>query len=132
MTMTDPIADMLARIRNAGMAKHPELAFPASNTKLAIARVLVESGFLEEARIEAREGRATLILRIRYGDDGQPLVDGLKRVSRPGRRVYVGHEDIPRVREGLGVAVISTSKGILSDRAAREAAIGGEVLCEVW
>jgi small subunit ribosomal protein S8 len=130
--MTDPIADMLARIRNAGMAKHPELALPASNTKLAIARVLVESGFLEDVRVEAREGRATLVVRIRYDEDGQPLVDGLKRVSRPGRRVYVGHEKIPRVREGLGVAVISTSKGILSDRAAREASIGGEVLCEVW
>ncbi len=130
--MTDPIADMLARIRNAGMAKHPELVMPASNTKLAIARVLVESGFLEDVRVEAREGRATLVVRMRYGDDGQPLVDGLKRVSRPGRRVYVGHEEIPRVRNGLGVAVISTSKGILSDRAAREASIGGEVLCEVW
>jgi small subunit ribosomal protein S8 len=130
--MTDPIADMLARIRNAGMAKHPELVIPASNTKLAIARVLVETGFLEEVRVEAREGRATLVVRIRYDDDGQPLVDGLKRVSRPGRRVYVGHEKIPRVRNGLGVAVISTSKGILSDRAAREASIGGEVLCEVW
>ena len=130
--MTDPIADMLARIRNAGMAKHPELVIPASNTKLAIARVLVESGFLDDVRVEAREGRATLVVRIRYDDDGQPLVDGLKRVSRPGRRVYVGHEKIPRVRNGLGVAVISTSKGILSDRAAREASIGGEVLCEVW
>ncbi|MBS1107958.1 MAG: ribosomal protein S8p (S15Ae) [Deltaproteobacteria bacterium] len=130
--MTDPIADMLARIRNAGMAKHPELVMPASNTKLAIARVLVEGGFLEDVRVEAREGRATLVVRMRYGDDGQPLVDGLKRVSRPGRRVYVGHEKIPRVRNGLGVAVISTSKGILSDRAAREASIGGEVLCEVW
>ena len=106
--MTDPIADMLARIRNAGMAKHQELVIPASNTKLAIARVLVESGFLDDVRVEAREGRAT------------------------GRRVYVGHEKIPRVRNGLGVAVISTSKGILSDRAAREASIGGEVLCEVW
>lgn len=130
--MTDPIADMLARIRNAGMAKHPELALPASNTKLAIARVLVESGFLEDVRVEAREGRATLVVRMRYDDDGQPLVDGLKRVSRPGRRVYVGHEEIPRVRNGLGVAVISTSKGILSDRAAREASVGGELLCEVW
>ena len=130
--MTDPIADMLARIRNAGMAKHQELVIPASNTKLAIARVLVESGFLEEVRVEAREGRATLVVRMRYDDQGQPLLDGLKRVSRPGRRVYVGHEEIPRVRNGLGVAVISTSKGILSDRAAREASIGGEVLCEVW
>jgi small subunit ribosomal protein S8 len=130
--MTDPIADMLARIRNAGMAKHQEMVIPASNTKLAIARVLVETGFLEDVRVEAREGRATLVVRMRYDDDGQPLVDGLKRVSRPGRRVYVGHEEIPRVRNGLGVAVISTSKGILSDRAAREASIGGEVLCEVW
>ena len=130
--MTDPIADMLARIRNAGMAKHQELVIPASNTKLAIARVLVETGFLEEVRVEAREGRATLVVRMRYDDQGQPLLDGLKRVSRPGRRVYVGHEEIPRVRNGLGVAVISTSKGILSDRAAREASIGGEVLCEVW
>ena len=130
--MTDPIADMLARIRNAGMAKHPELTLPASNTKLAIARVLVETGFLENVHVEAREGRATLVLGLRYDDEGEPLVDGLKRVSRPGRRVYVGHEKIPRVREGLGVAVISTSKGILSDRAAREASIGGEVLCEVW
>jgi small subunit ribosomal protein S8 len=130
--MTDPIADLLARIRNAGMAKHPELALPASNTKLAIARVLVEAGFLENVRVEAREGRATLVVGIRYDDEGQPLVDGLKRVSRPGRRVYVGHEEIPRVRDGLGVAVISTSRGILSDRAAREASIGGELLCEVW
>jgi small subunit ribosomal protein S8 len=114
------------------MAKHPELALPASNTKLAIARVLAEAGFLENVRIEAREGRATLLVGIRYDDDGRPMVDGLKRVSRPGRRVYVGHEEIPRVRDGLGVAVISTSKGILSDRAAREASIGGELLCEVW
>jgi len=130
--MTDPIADLLARIRNAGMAKHPELALPASNTKLAIARVLAEAGFLENVRVEAREGRATLLVGIRNDDDGRPMVDGLKRVSRPGRRVYVGHEKIPRVRDGLGVAVISTSKGILSDRAAREASIGGELLCEVW
>jgi small subunit ribosomal protein S8 len=123
---------MLARIRNAAMARHPELAMPASNTKLAIARVLVEAGFLDDVHVEAREGRATLVFRVRYGDDGEALVDGLKRVSRPGRRVYVGHDEIPRVRDGLGVAVISTSKGILSDRAAREASIGGEVLCEVW
>ena len=130
--MTDPIADMLARIRNAGMAKHPELVIPASNTKLAIARVLVETGFLEEVRVEAREGRATLVVRMRYDDQGQPLLDGLKRVSRPGRRVYVGHEEIPRVRNGLGFAVISTSKGVVPDREAREASVGGELLCEVW
>ena len=130
--MTDPIADMLARIRNAAMARHPELVFPASNSKLAIARVLVDAGFLEEARIEAREGRPALVVRVRYGPDGRPLLDGLRRVSRPGRRVYVGKDELPRVRNGLGVAVISTSKGILSDRAAREAAVGGEILCEAW
>jgi small subunit ribosomal protein S8 len=130
--MTDPIADMLARIRNAALARHPELACPASNTKLAIARVLVEAGFLEDAKVEAREGRASLVLRVRYGADGRPVLDGLRRISRPSRRVYVGKGEVPRVREGLGVAVISTSRGILSDRAARDAEIGGELLCEAW
>jgi small subunit ribosomal protein S8 len=130
--MTDPIADMLARIRNAALARHPELTCPASNTKLAIARVLVDAGFLEDARVEAVEGRAALVLRPRYGTDGRPVLDGLRRVSRPSRRVYVGKEEVPRVRNGLGVAVISTSRGILSDRAAREAEVGGELLCEAW
>jgi small subunit ribosomal protein S8 len=130
--MTDPISDMLARIRNAALARHPELVCPASHTKLAIARVLAEAGFLDEAHVEARAGRAVLVLRPRYGDDGRPLLDGLRRVSKPSRRVYVGKGEIPRVRNGLGVAVISTSRGILSDRAAREAEIGGEILCEAW
>ena len=99
MTMTDPIADMLARIRNAGMARHPELVLPASNTKLAIARVLVEGGFLEEARIEAREGRAVLVLRVRYGDDGQPLVDGLQaRVAAGTPRLRRPRRDSARSR----------------------------------
>ena len=131
--MTDPIADMLARIRNAALARHPELACPASNIKLAVARVLVEAGFLEDARVEARDGRAVARARASATTtDGRPLIDGLRRVSKPSRRVYVGHDEVPRVRDGLGVAVISTSKGILSDRAARDAGIGGEVLCEVW
>lgn len=129
---TDPIADMLARIRNAALARHPELACPASNTKLAIARVLVDAGFLSDARVEARDGRAVLLLRIGYAADGRPLLDGLRRISRPSRRVYVGKDEVPRVRNGLGVAVISTSKGILSDQAAREAEVGGELLCEAW
>jgi small subunit ribosomal protein S8 len=129
---TDPIADMLARIRNAALARHPDLACPASNTKLAIARVLVDAGFLSDARVEARDGRAVLLLRIGYAADGRPLLDGLRRISRPSRRVYVGKDEVPRVRNGLGVAVISTSKGILSDQAAREAEVGGELLCEAW
>jgi small subunit ribosomal protein S8 len=130
--MTDPIADMLARIRNAALARHPELRCPSSKTKLAIARVLSEAGYLDEPRVEGDEGRATLVMRVRYGPDGQPRLDGLRRVSRPSRRVYVGKGEVPRVRNGLGVAVISTSKGILSDRAAREAEVGGEILCEAW
>jgi small subunit ribosomal protein S8 len=130
--MTDPIADMLARIRNAALARHPELACPASNTKLAIARVLMDAGFLADAKVEARDGRPVLVLRIGYGADGRPLLDGLRRISRPSRRVYVGKDEVPRVRNGLGVAVISTSKGVLSDRAAREAEVGGELLCEAW
>jgi small subunit ribosomal protein S8 len=130
--MTDPISDMLARIRNAALARHPELACPASKSKLAIARVLVDAGFLEDAHVEAREGRAALVLRVRYGADGRPVLDGLRRISRPSRRVYVAKDEVPRVRDGLGVAVISTSRGILSDRAAREAEIGGELLCEAW
>lgn len=130
--MTDPISDMLARIRNAAMARHPELVCPASNTKLAVARVLVDAGFLDDARVEAKEGKPSLVLRVRYAPDGSPVLDGLRRVSKPSRRVYVGKAEVPRVRNGLGVAVISTSKGILSDRAAREAEVGGELLCEAW
>jgi len=130
--MTDPLADLLTRIRNAYQAGHAELTCPSSKMKLAVARVLVGEGFLESADVEAHEGKARLRIRLRYDEDGVPIVDGLRRVSRPGRRVYVGVADIPRVRSGLGTAVLSTPKGILSDRAARDEAVGGEVLCEVW
>ena len=130
--MTDPIGDMLTRIRNAGTARHAQTACPTSRQKLAIARVLKEAGFIADARVEARGGHPVLVLGIRYGDDGRALIDGIRRVSRPGRRVYVGKEAVPRVRNGLGIAVLSTSKGILSDHGAREASVGGEVVCEVW
>jgi small subunit ribosomal protein S8 len=130
--MTDPLADLLARIRNAYQAGHGDLTCPSSKIKLAVARVLVAEGFLDSAEVEAHEGKARLRIRLRYDDDGSPIVDGLRRVSRPGRRVYVGVEGIPRVRSGLGTAVLSTPKGILSDRAARAESVGGEVLCEVW
>lgn len=130
--MTDPIADMLARIRNAGTAQHVQVACPSSRLKLAIARVLESGGFLSDVRVEAREGRPTLCFRIRYDQEGEPLIVGMRRVSRPGRRVYVGSRDIARVRNGLGVAVLSTSRGVLSDEDARSASVGGEVLCEVW
>jgi len=130
--MTDPISDMLTRIRNGGRARHREVAFPNSQLKLAVARVLAQAGYLGEVREDEREGKPVVVARLRYDRDGDPIIDGLRRVSRPSRRVYVGKGEIPRVRNGLGMAVLSTSKGVLSDRAAREAEVGGELLCEVW
>jgi small subunit ribosomal protein S8 len=130
--MTDPIADMLARIRNGSMARHADVSLPASKLKLALARVLAAGGFVGDVREQEREGRPVLVVELRYAEDGRPMIDGLRRVSRPGRRVYVGKDEIPRVRRGLGLAVLSTSRGVLSDRAARDADVGGELLCEVW
>jgi small subunit ribosomal protein S8 len=130
--MTDPISDLLTRIRNAGTARHVRVRCPSSKAKLAIARVLQQEGFLGEVRVEAREGHPSLSIEVRYDTTGRPLIDGLRRVSRPGRRVYVARDEIPEVRKGLGVAVLSTSRGILSGRQAREKSVGGELLCEVW
>ena len=130
--MTDPIADMLTRIRNAGMARHAQTKCPSSKQKLAIAGVLERAGFLDSVRVEEKDGHTSLVLGIRYDEAGKPLIDGIQRVSKPGRRVYVGKGELPRVRNGLGVAVISTSHGVLSDREAREQSLGGELLCEVW
>ena len=130
--MTDPISDMLTRIRNAGGAKHAETSCPSSRQKLAIAQILRGAGFLGDVKVEARDGHATLVIGIRYDAEGRALIDGIRRVSTPGRRVYVDKAEIPNVRRGLGVAVLSTSKGILSDARAREEGVGGEVVCEVW
>ncbi len=130
--MTDPIADLLARIRNAAMARLREVVVPSSKLKVAVTRVLAREGYLGEVRVESRDGRPFIVLELRYDENGAPMIDGLKRVSRPGRRVYVGAGEIPRVRSGLGVSVLSTSNGVLSDRAAREQSVGGELLCEVW
>lgn len=130
--MTDPIADMLSRIRNAGIAQHAEVACPSSKLKLAVARVLENSGFLSNVHVEARQGRATLCFNLRYDEVDEPMIAGIRRVSRPGRRVYVGSRNVARVRNGLGVAVLSTSRGVLSDEDARSASVGGELLCEVW
>ena len=143
--LTDPIGDMLTRIRNGAQAGHRETACPTSRLKLAVARVLSDEGFLGAPRVEAREGKPVLVVGLRYRDDGSPLIDGIRRVSKPGRRVYVGltekagqalsahiHvEPLSKIRR-TGVAILSTPKGVMSDRAAREASVGGEVLCEVW
>jgi small subunit ribosomal protein S8 len=130
--MTDPISDMLARIRNAGQARHPALQVPSSKLKLAVARVLADAGYLESVGVTAKDGRPVLDIKLRFGRDGKSVIDGMRRVSKPSRRVYVDAESIPRVRSGLGTAVISTNKGVLSDAAAREQRVGGELLCEVW
>ena len=130
--MTDPLGDMLTRIRNACVAGHPNTTCPSSRLKLAVAKAMKEEGFLEAVEVETKEGRPLIRISIRYRTNGDPMVDGLQRVSRPSRRVYVGLEEIPKVRNGLGVAILSTSKLVLSDRAARDAKVGGEVLCEVW
>ncbi len=130
--MNDPIGDMLARIRNGALARHGSVSLPHSKLKRAVAQVLAAGGFLEDVRDDERDGFPVLVLGLRYDGDGRGLIDGLRRVSKPSRRVYVGKDEIPRVRNGLGIAVLSTSKGVLSDRAAREAEVGGEILCEVW
>jgi small subunit ribosomal protein S8 len=130
--MTDPVADMLTRIRNAALAGHSSTRCPSSKLKRAIAGVLQQEGFLRDVREEEEEERRTLVLELRYDDDGATVIDGIRRISRPGRRVYVEKGRIPRVRSGLGIAVLSTSRGVLSDRAARQVGVGGELLCEVW
>jgi len=130
--MTDPLADMLTRIRNAGSAGHRETTCPGSRLKLAVARVLQEEGYIESVAAEEVEGKPVLRIQLRYDRGGRPMIDGIRRVSRPSRRVYVGAEEIPRVRNGLGVAVLSTNRGVVSDRIAREQHVGGEIVCEVW
>jgi small subunit ribosomal protein S8 len=132
MSMNDPVSDLLARIRNAGQARHAELVCPSSKLKLAVAKVLVDNGFLDTAAVESQDGKAVLRIRLRYSAEGRSLIDGMRRVSKPSRRSYVDVRRIPRVRRGLGIAVLSTPKGVLSDREAREQKVGGEVVCEVW
>ena len=129
--MTDPIADMLTRIRNAGRVGHAETRCPASKLKSSVAKVLSDEGFIGGIRSEDSPF-PTLILELRYADEDRPMIDGIKRVSSPSRRVYVGSGEIPRVRNGLGMLVLSTSKGVMCDRDARAAKVGGEVICEVW
>lgn len=130
--MTDSVADLLARIRNAGIAGQAVTTCPSTRLKLAIAKVLRDEGFIEAVSVEANGGKPLLRIELRYGRDGQMIIDGLRRVSKPSRRVYVGAKEIPKVRNGLGIAVLSTPKGVLSDDAAREQSVGGELMCEVW
>lgn len=130
--MTDPVGDMLARIRNAGGARHAQLTCPASKLKIAVATVLSKEGFIGAIHTDGDEKKPTLTIDLRYQDDGKLMIDGMRRVSKPGRRVYLAAHEVRQVRAGLGMSVLSTSRGVLCDRDARAAKVGGEVICEVW
>ena len=132
MSVNDPIADFLTRIRNAGMAKHTSVEIPNSRMKANLARILKEEGYIEDYSESGSGAEAKLVIELKYGPDGQRAITGLRRMSRPGRRVYRKQSDIPRVLDGLGVAILSTSRGILTDHTARRQGIGGEVLCFVY
>jgi small subunit ribosomal protein S8 len=132
MNVSDPIADMLTRVRNASRARHTEVLVPASRTKREIARILKEEGFIADVR-EEREGPAQLLrLELKYVDGKVPVVSGLKRISKPGLRVYAQKTEIPRVLGGLGIVIVSTSKGIMTGSQAKQAQLGGEILAYVW
>ena len=130
MSMSDPIADMLTRIRNAQSAKKTEVVMPSSKLKIAIAKVLKDEGYVEDFAIRESEGKPELSIALKYYAD-KPVIDRIERVSRPVLRIYKGKEDIPKVMNGLGVAILSTSKGVMTDRKARATGVGGEVLCVV-
>ncbi len=135
MTVTDPIADMLTRIRNALMAGHTSVAMPSSKMKVAIARILKDEGFIEDFVVGDERPQPVLVIRLKYVGQRRhrrPVITGLKRVSKPGRRIYVGKREVPWVLSGMGIAILSTPKGVLTDQQARRLGVGGEVLCYVW
>lgn len=137
MSISDPIADMLTRIRNANMANHPTVAMPSSKLKVAIAKIMKEEGFVSSYEVVDGETPAQKVLRIRLKYVGErrerkPVITGIERVSRPGRRVYTGKQEIPWVLSGMGVAILSTPKGVMTGQRARQLGVGGEVICKVW
>ncbi len=135
MSMSDPIADMLTRVRNALMREHPTVSMPTSKAKEAIAQVLKDEGYIEDFKVVQEKPQSVLQLKLKYlgsRRDRRSVITGIERVSRPGRRVYVGKQDIPWVLSGMGIAIITTSKGLMTGQQARQARVGGEVLCKVW
>ncbi len=132
MNITDPIADMLTRIRNANSAKHKTVDIPASKIKTAIAEILFKEGYIKSFELINDETQGIIRVTLKYDEKGTRVIDGIKRISKPGLRVYAGKEELPKVLNGLGIAIISTSKGLKTDKEAREAGIGGEVLAYVW
>ena len=132
MNTTDPIADMLTRIRNANSAKHKTVDVPASKMKTAIAEILFKEGYIKSFELINNENQGIIRITLKYDEKGTRVIDGIKRISKPGLRVYAGKEELPKVLNGLGIAIISTSKGLKTDKEAREAGMGGEVLAYVW
>lgn len=132
MTMTDPIADMLTRIRNASSAMHDDVVIPASKIKRNIAQILLDEGYIDGFEAGTDGDHEVIKIRLRYSDDRERAISGVRRISKPGRRVYRGARELPRVLGGLGVAIISTSHGVMSDRQARQSKVGGEVVAYVW
>ena len=129
--ITDPIADMLTRIRNALVARHPQVSMPSSRMKREIAKILKTEGFIADYQLE-KTAPEVIRISLRYGERKEGIITGLRRISRPGLRIYARRAELPRVRGGLGVAILSTSRGIMTDREARKAGIGGEILCFIW
>ena len=132
MQITDPVADMLTRIRNANSAKHETVDVPASNLKKAIAQILLEEGYIKSYTVEDNGNQGVIHITLKYLAKKQQAISGLKRVSKPGLRIYAGADELPKVLKGLGIAIVSTSKGVMTDKKARELHIGGEVLAFVW
>jgi len=132
MSLTDPVADLLARIRNSIQARQPKLDVPASRLKLEIARILKEEGYISNYKATEEDGRKLIRIYLKYGPDNAAAISNLQRVSRPGCRVYVGRNDIPRVLGGLGINILTTPRGVMTGRQARKEGVGGELLCEVW
>lgn len=130
MSMSDPISDLLTRIRNGQQASKAEVSMPSSKVKAEIARVLKEEGYIDDSRVEEVDGKQILTIKLRY-HQGKPVIDTIKRVSRPGLRIFKGKDELPKVDGGLGVAIVSTSRGVMTDRAARSQGQGGEILCTV-
>jgi len=132
MSMTDPIADMLTRLRNATMVRHDRTDVPASKMKLEIAKILKQEGYIRTFKVLEEGAQGVLRIYLKYSPDGEPVIHGIQRVSKPGLRVYRGVQELPKVRNGLGVAVVSTSRGVVTDEQARRLGVGGEILCEIW
>ena len=132
MVVTDTIADMLTRIRNANGMRYQEVSVPASNLKVSLAKILKEEGFIEDYKIVDDNVQGTIVLTLKYGQNKERVITGLKRISKPGLRVYAKSSEVPKVLNGLGIAIISTSRGVMTDKEARKQNLGGEVLCYIW